>query len=120
MERLGQVVVGTGVEAGHAVAHPLAGREQDHGYGVALRAELAQHLHSAHVGQHDVEENHVVGTGEGQVETVDTRVRHIGTVAALAQDLGDRLRQAGRVLNKQDAHRAPPFTADNLSIRLSP
>ena len=60
MKRLGQVIVRTGIEPGHAVRHRIARGQQDHRRGVARSAQPAQHVDAAAIWQHDVEQDTVV------------------------------------------------------------
>ena len=57
-ERLDQVVVGALVKREHAVGL-LAARGHHDDRGVGIRAEPAAHVHAVHVGQPEVEQNHV-------------------------------------------------------------
>ena len=68
LERLGQVVVGTDVEALHAVGQRVAGGEHQHGGPVALAAQPGDHLGTLHARQHPVHHDHVMATGTSSRE----------------------------------------------------
>ena len=70
VERLGDVVVGAGVHAGHLVA-PAVARGEDDDRHVALGATpLLEHADAVHLGQAGVEDDEVVGLGLAQEEAV--------------------------------------------------
>ncbi len=91
MKRLGKIIIRTGVEPRHAVANALSGVEQDYGNHAGRLAQRAQKLHTALVGQHDVEKKHIVCARKLHGETIGANVRDIGTLTAFAQYLVHRL-----------------------------
>lgn len=60
VEGLGQVVVGTGVQAQHPVAHGAARSQDEHGRAQALAARTLQHLQAVQAGQAQIQ-HHGVG-----------------------------------------------------------
>ena len=120
MKRLGKIIIRTGVEPRHAVANALSGGEQDNGNHAARLAQLAQNIHTAHVGQHDVEKKHIVCARKRHGETIVANVRDIGTVTAFAQYLGHRLCQTRCIFNQQHAHRSTSLRAQRLSHEAHP
>ena len=58
-ERLGDVVVASGGQAGHPVLHGVAGGEEQDGYVGVLAAHPPEHLHAVEVGEHHVEDDGV-------------------------------------------------------------
>ncbi len=77
-ERLDEVVVGAGVEAGDAVVDLLARGQHQHGRAVAAVAQPAADLEAVDVGHRDVEDHGVVGRAGELLERfapVD-RLRH--------------------------------------------
>ena len=60
VERLGDVVVGAGVEALHLVAPAVARGQDQHRHGAAGAAPCLQHRDTVHLGQADVEDHGVV------------------------------------------------------------
>ncbi len=80
------------------------GGEQDNGNHAARLAQLAQNIHTAHVGQHDIETNRIVCARKRHGETIGANVRDIGTLTAFAQYLGHRLCQTRCIFN----HRMRP------------
>src|SRR5664279_4575548 len=59
-ERFGDVVVAAGGQPGDAIADVVAGRQEQHGHPLDVRAEPAEHLEAVDVRQHDVQ-HHQVG-----------------------------------------------------------
>ncbi len=68
LEGLGDVVVGTHLQAGHAVDDVVASGEHDHGAVDAVGAQLSQDLEAGATGQHHVEDEHVGPSGTCQLE----------------------------------------------------
>jgi hypothetical protein len=61
MERLGDIIVGAGVEALHLVAPAVARGQDQHRHGAAGAAPFLQHRNAVHLRQADVEDDGVVG-----------------------------------------------------------
>jgi len=104
VERLGQVIVGSAVEAGHAVVHAAAGGEHQDGDARAAAAQLPAHGMAVLQGQHDIEDDQVVLVDGGKVHgllAVAGQVHGVGLFAqAFSQETGD----AGVVLDKENPH----------------
>ena len=77
MERLFDVVVGTGLQAGHGISHGVFGREEDKGRHELPGAQLLAYFQAREAGQHPVHEQQVVGLGLGLGEAVGAVVGHI-------------------------------------------
>jgi hypothetical protein len=60
-ERLDEVVVGTGAEAGKLVGDGAEGREEDHRCFHAGIAGRTEHFETTHLGEHNIENDDVVG-----------------------------------------------------------
>ena len=104
MERLGQVVVGTGVDAGHLLVPAVARGEDQHRHRAAACPPFAQHGDAIHLRQAEVEHHCVVGFVVAQVMPVDAVAGGIHGVTGGAKAFG-QLRLQGRfVFNDQDAH----------------
>ena len=63
MERLGDVVVGAGVDAGHLVAPAVAGGQDQHRHLAAVAPPALDDADAVHLRQADVEHDRVVGLG---------------------------------------------------------
>ena len=72
-ERLGQVVVGAGVEAGDPLGHRIAGGQHQDGQVVAGAAELTAHLEPVQPRHHHVEHQGVGPVAGDQVQRFDGR-----------------------------------------------
>jgi len=62
IERLGEIVVGAGFEAGNAVGVIAAGSEHDDGY-LRMQANAAENFAAVENRQHDVEDDDLEGAG---------------------------------------------------------
>jgi hypothetical protein len=80
-ERLGQVVVGAGVEAGNPLRDRVAGGQNQDRQVVASAAQLTAHLEAVEPGHHHVE-HHGIGPFIGyRVERLDAVLRQIDRIA---------------------------------------
>ena len=107
-ERLGQVVVGTGVEARDPVSHGVARGEHEDRAPPAALAQLPADLEPVDIGQHQVQDDRVVGVLGPEPERVLPAPGHVDRVPLL---LERALEQAGHldlVLHDQHPHRAQP------------
>ena len=73
-ERLGEVIIGARIEAGHQVLDAVQGRENEHRHGGLAQPEALEHLEPRALGQPDVEDE--------QVEIVGLK-RCLGLLAVL-------------------------------------
>ena len=88
-ERLHEVVVGAGVEAGDAIAHLVAGRQHQHGRVVAARAEAPAHFEPVGARHQHVEDDRIgrdVLDLEQRIVAVDRGVHVVALVAKRARD----------------------------------
>ena len=106
-ERLGDVIVGAGVEPGHGVElGRAAGQDQDRGLG-ALGADQAAGFETVHPGHLDVEDHQRVVVAGAQPRGLDAVGRLVDLIALAAQDAREREADAVVVLGDQQAsHRA--------------
>ena len=105
-ERLGQVVVGPGVEPGDPLLDRAEGREQEHRGLHAAGAHQPQHLEAVQVGQHAVQDHDVVGRAVGEGERADAVAGHVHHVVLSGQDAPHEGGHPGFVFDQQQAHRA--------------
>ena len=63
-KRLGQVIVGTGIQALDLIGHLAFCREHDDGQSLSGGACTLEHLDAVHAGHHDVQDCGVVIVGE--------------------------------------------------------
>ena len=104
-ERLGEEVVGAGVERlGLVVLAVLGGEDQDR-CPHALVAQGAAHPVAVHPGQEHVEDDGVVRALAGAPEAVGAVVGHVDVEALGDQAVGDRRREQFLVFDHQHAHR---------------
>ena len=100
-ERLGDVVVSTRGQPGDLVLHGVLGRQQEHRQLRSYSVQFLQYVQSAHVGQHDVEDDDV-GTHHRGVADGGGAVADGGdTPAFVAQHHGDQLAQRGFVIDHE-------------------
>ncbi len=103
-ERLREVVVRPGVEAGHAVVDRVARREHEDRRPHALVAETAADLEAVAAREHDVEEDRVVRRRHRHPERVLPAPGDVRGVALLAQAAGEQVRELLLVLDHEHAH----------------
>src|SRR4051812_2686417 len=101
MERLGDVVVGTEVEALRLVGRRTLGRQQDDRDGAPL-PELAHDLDPVEVGHHDVEQDDVRPDLLGLLERLFAAVGGDDAEALFAEGDRDELRDSGFVVGDED------------------
>ena len=103
-ERLDQVVVRAGAEARDPVAYGAeCGQHQDR-RPVVDRPDPAAHLEPVDVGQHQVEDDHVVRPLGGEPDAVQPGGRHVRGHAFLAQPLLEETHELRLVLDQEDPH----------------
>src|SRR5215207_8622877 len=103
-ERLGQVVVGPGVEGPHLVAGVIAGREHQDREVRAPEADAPEYLAAVQPWQRDIEEDEVHGFFHGQPRPVLPVVRADDSVAVGVQTAFQEARDRGFVFDDQDQH----------------
>jgi hypothetical protein len=119
-ERLGQVIVGAEVESRHLVVDGVARGQEEDRTPDALLAERPEHLEAVAAGQHDVEDDEVVGmVVEGQLQGRIPVGGDLDGVPFLLETLPDEARNLALVLHHQDAHvTSRPRIADDSRLPL--
>jgi hypothetical protein len=84
-ERLGQIVVGARIEPGDPILDCIPCRQHQHGSPDVVRAQSCAQLESIEPRQHHIEHDRVIVARPCHPQSVLTRRREIGGVAALAQ-----------------------------------
>jgi hypothetical protein len=111
-ERLDDVVVGSAVEGVDLVGVAvLGGQHQDRGPD-ALRAKGAAHVVPVHHGQHDVEQDRVVGMLLGEPQALGAIGRHVDREAFGLQAGAQGSRQPHLVLHHEQPHHTSPDPRD--------
>jgi hypothetical protein len=87
-ERLGEIVVGAGVQAADLVEHGVAGGEHEHRHPAAAGADLPAHLEAVRRRDHRVEHHHVVVGLDDAPDGVRAGADSVHRVAAAAQAAG--------------------------------
>ena len=104
LERLGEVVVGPGVEARDLVLGGRPGGEHEDVGGDPGGAPALQERQPVHLREHDVEDDHVVGRGPALHVPLLAVGRDIDREPFLLQPLPDGPDDRGAVLDEQYAH----------------
>ncbi len=116
-ERLGHVVVGTGVETDDEVHLVRAGREHEHGRGEPLVADPPGDVESVHVRQAEVQDEEI-----GRERAVDGALPgavDVHLVALAPERSGQRLGDRGVVFREKDSGHAPHAIPIDSSRRRS-
>ena len=100
-ERLGQVVVGPGVEPGDPVDLRGPGREHDH-RDLALAADQAEQLEAVEAGHHHVEQDQVVPAAERPGQPPSAVVDRLQADAPAGEELLHQLAELDVVVDQQD------------------
>ena len=101
---LGEIVVRTGVQPVHPVRQLGPGREHQHRRGAALRPQAAQHGEAVQLGQHHVQQDHVINGGQGVVQPRLAVVADVHRIAVQLQQVLEGGGQADLILHHQYAH----------------
>ena len=104
MERLGDIVVGAGVEALHLVAPAVARGEDQHRHGAAGAPPGFQHRDAVHLRQADVEDHGVVGLALAEVMPLLAVERAVDDVAGVGQRGRELPVEIGIVLDDEEPH----------------
>ena len=103
-ERLGQIVVGAGIEAGDPLGHRVAGGEHQDGQVVAGAAELTAHLEAVQPRHHHVEHDRVGPIVGDQIERFDAVLGQRDGVAVEGKRAAQRLAHRAIVVNDKYSH----------------
>ncbi len=104
VERLGEVVVGAGVEPRDALLDRIEGGEHEDGDGAAGGADCLADLEPGGPRHQDVEDDDVVVVLARQGQRLGAIGGEVDDVRRLAQAAGDGLAQLTVILGEQDAH----------------
>ena len=103
-KRLGQVIVGAGVQALDLIGHLAFGRKHDDRQALTGGTCALEHLDAIHAGHHDVQDRGVVVVGEQILECRQAVERGVDLVVAMLQNRGKGAGEAGFVLGKHQLH----------------
>src|SRR5271155_2224860 len=67
-KRFGEVIVGTGIQAGDYVGQCIASREHQDGNIASAIAQLLGHLEAVESGEHHIKENQIEGSVSGKLQ----------------------------------------------------
>src|ERR1700683_45258 len=127
VERLGDVIVGAGVEALYLVAPAVARRENEHRHGATGAPPAFQHRDAVHLRQPDIEDDRVVGFALAEVMpllAVESAVDHVTGLGQRGRELPVEIgivldnKKAQRNKTPLSAQRTPttvPFTASTVN-----
>jgi hypothetical protein len=103
-ERLGEVVVGSGVEATDAILNAVEGGEKEDGCVDTVAPESAADFEAVDRGEHDVEDDDVVAAVHRHLEAFLAVVGEVYGVSFLFEDTADKLGEAALVFNEEGVH----------------
>jgi len=116
-EWLGQIVVGTGVETGHAILDAREGREHQDRFSEAKLAEAAAELEPRNATEDDVEDDEPVGRRSDPIQRVGSVRDDVDRMALVRQRDADRATDGRLVLDDKDLHVAWSFMTPGSSRR---
>ncbi len=108
VERLGDVIVGAGIEALHLVAPAVAGGQQQHRHGAAGAAPRLQHRNAVQLGQPDIQDDGVIGLGLAEVVSLLAVEGAIDHIAGVGQRRRELAVEVGIILDDEEAHSSLP------------
>ena len=118
-EGFGHVVIRAALESGDGVLHTVTGRQHNHRDGVAVGAQLAQHLESVDPGQTDVEHQQVETPG-GRVLVGRPSVCHDRDREPVGgQPFFDEARNPGLVFGDENPGHGAPLTG-TMTVKVAP
>jgi hypothetical protein len=103
IERLGQVIVGTHLQADNPIDFITPGGQHDHRNGGEV-AELAQQIKTVQPRQHNIKDEKGVVTGKSGIQPIQGIMDGKNGESLLLQVLGEQVTQFGVVVNDQDIH----------------
>ncbi len=104
-ERLDQVVIGTGIEAGQLVVQRIAGRQHQHrGLLARFIAQLAADLDAVHAWQVEIQHDRVELVHHGQMQAGDPVSREVHRMPPVLQIVAQVGRNVAVVFDYQDSH----------------
>jgi hypothetical protein len=115
-----QVVVGAGVEAADAVGHLVERGEDDDRRGDASRAQASQEGDPQTVGQHQIQQDEVVGHGRDRAVAGVQPLHPVHRVAVGRDLVAHGSAQDGVVFDQQDAHGVLPRGPPSIGPKLTP
>ena len=113
VERLGDIVVGAGIDARNLVAPAVAGGEDQHRHLAPGTAPSLENGQPVHLRQADVEDDRVVGLGIAEEMALLAIAGRIDGIAGIGQRCDELAIELGIVFNDENAHgRASPATRE--------
>ena len=107
LERLGDIVVGAGIEAGHLVRPAVArGEHQDRG-GLAFLAPAVEHGQPVDLRQAEIEDDRVILLVGAEIEALLAIGGEIHRIARAFQRVAELLPQVRLILDDQQSHVIP-------------
>ena len=120
VKRFGQVIVGTGVNAGHFFVPLVTRREDQHRHGLTLPAPALEHADAVQLGQAEVQHHGVIGLGFALVAGVTPIQGGVHGIARVSERRAQLRGQSGFVFSDQDAHQGPlDFCRNTSPLRAS-
>src|SRR3954453_7903567 len=118
VERLGHVIVRTGIEALHLVAPSIAGGEHQDGHGPACPTPSFQNRDAVHLGQADIQNDRVIRLDFAEVMPFLAVEGAIDDVAGIAQSGRKLPVKVGIVLDHEQTQGEGPPRTPSLQTRL--
>ena len=107
-KRLGEIIVGAGIEAVHDVDGSVARGQHQHRGLIPAFAQPARDRHAVHAGQHHVEHDHVERRAARDFEPLPAIVRDHHLMAVFLQSALEQVGHAPLVFDHQDLHPQDP------------
>jgi hypothetical protein len=103
-KRLGEVVIGAGIEAANAILHAVFGSKEEDGSAMAETTEIAHDLDSIAAGKHYVENEEIERLGLGEIKAVFARGSGADGMIVGLEPVFKCLREFRFILDDKNAH----------------
>ena len=113
-KRLHQIIVRAEIEAfDHVLIRVARGQHQDRRL-VLAQAQTPRHFEAVDAGQHQVEQDYVERSGDGEIESIASIVRDGDGVGLLAERLAQQLGHAALIFYDQNLHNRIPHCSGRI------
>ena len=116
MKRLGDIVVGAGIEALHLVAPAVARGEHQHRHGAPGAAPGFDHRDAVHLRQADIEDDGVIGLGLAEIMALLAVEGAVDHIAGIGQGGGELTVEIGIVLDDEQTQFIPLSPVEPLAV----
>ena len=108
LERLGEIIVGAGIEAGDLVRPAVARGQHQHRHLAPFLAPAVEHGQAVDLGQAEIEDHRVIAFGRAEIMAVLAVGGEVDGIAGAFERRAQLAPEIGFVFDDQNAHSCPP------------